>query len=339
MTDSVQRVMVKTIVKKAIRDIKIDPERTIRNLVDMALQFADSRFQKQFYSSAQHLLSNEQSGYYALVKDSLSKVEEDTLLTFCMNLGYNGLYQGANKIREQENKLQCRIPWTVSLTITEGKVFDHHHTLIHQGEEMGIHSWHLFSNHGIYGCLNLAVKHPDSAFLIFCSSHEINMTLIDLAQDIPNIALVVSYDADSDTACSLLREAGLLYGLHYSYTQKDLPKIESGELLENMQQLYPTISILKPQFPCEEALRKRVYDWITSARMEQKFHTIPWDLYGDMLLVDSVISEQPVSVGFDEYGQLTTENSVNRTYGLNIFKNDLPVILQQAFPYGKGTAE
>lgn len=144
MTDSVQRVMVKTIVKKAIRDIKIDPERTIRNLVDMALQFADSQFQKQFYSSAQHLLSNEQSGYYGLVKDSVSKVEEDTLLTFCMNLGY-----------------------------------------------------------------------------------------------------------------------------------------------------------------------------------------------GDMLLVDSAISESPCWVGFDEYGQLNTENGIDRTCGFNIFKNDLPTILKQALPKKK----
>lgn len=337
MTESMNHVMVNTIVKKAIHDLKTDPERTIRNLVDMALQFADSRFQQEFYSSAQKLLSDETSGYYDLVKDSVSKVDEDTLLTFSMNLGYNGLYRGADQIREQERKLQCSVPWTISLTITEGKIFDHHHTLIHQGEEMGIHSWHLFSNHGIYECLNLAAKHPNSAFVIFCGSHEINMTVIDLAQDIRNIALIVPFDADSDATCSLLREAGLLYGLYYSYSQKDLPKIESGELLEDMQQLYPTIAILKPQFPCEEAVRTQVYTWITNARMEQKFHTIPWELYGDMMLVDNVISKDPCWVGFDEYGQLNTENGVDRTYGRNIFKNDLPVILQQAFPKQKGT--
>ena len=97
MNKSMNEVLVRTIVKKAIRNLKIDPERTIRNLVDMAVQFADSRFQQEFYSCAQRILSNEHSGYYTLAKDSLSQVNEETLLNSSMNLGYNGLYLGAKK--------------------------------------------------------------------------------------------------------------------------------------------------------------------------------------------------------------------------------------------------
>ena len=55
-------------------------------------------------------------------------------------------------------------------------------------------------------------------------------------------------------------------------------------------------------------------------------------MYGDMLLVDGVISETPHWVGFDEYGQLCTDQGVDRTYGLNIFVNELPEILKRAFP-------
>lgn len=332
MGENMSRIIVNTVVKKAIRDLKSDPERTIRNLVDMALQFADSRIQEEFYSSAQKLLSDETSGYYALVKDSVTKVDEDALLTFCMNLGFNGLYQGAAVIREQEQNLQCSIPWTVSLMVTEGKICDCHHALIRQGEAMGIHVWHLFSDHGIHECLSLAANYPQSAFVIFCSCHELDTAVIEFAKDIRNIALVVPFDADSDVTCSQLREAGLLYGLYYAYSQKDLPKIESGELLEDMQQLYPVISILKPQFSCEDGLRKQVYDWITKARIEQKLHTIPWELYSDTLLVDSIISESPCWVGFDEYGQLYTDQGVDRTYGLNIFINQLSEVLKKAFP-------
>ena len=72
MENSLNRVMVTTIVRKAIRDLKTDPDRTVRNLVDMALHFADSRFQEQFYSSAQRLLANEKSAYYCLVKETLT---------------------------------------------------------------------------------------------------------------------------------------------------------------------------------------------------------------------------------------------------------------------------
>ena len=82
MENSVNRIMVNTIVKKAIHDLKADPERTVRNLIDMALKFADTRFQQQFYSGAQSLLTNEKSAYYDLVKDTITQVNEETLLTF-----------------------------------------------------------------------------------------------------------------------------------------------------------------------------------------------------------------------------------------------------------------
>ena len=110
MEDTMNRIMVKTIVKKAIRDIKTDPERTTRNLIGMVLNFADSRFQKEFYSSAQNLLTNERSGYYPLVKDTITQINEDTLLTFGMNLGYNGLYEGGGKIRTSESRLGITFP-------------------------------------------------------------------------------------------------------------------------------------------------------------------------------------------------------------------------------------
>ena len=333
MEQSVNRIMVNTIVKKAIHDLKSDPERTVRNLIDMALKFADSRFQQQFYSGAQSLLTNEKSAYYDLVKDSVTQVNEETLLTFGMNLGYNGLYEGSKKIRDQK---QYNIPWTVSLTMTEGKLYDQHHKTVALGENMGIHCWHLFSNHGIYECLTLAQHHPDSAFVIFCGSHEIGWEVLVYADGLRNIAIMVPFDKDADVVCDMLRLSGILYGLYDTYTEKDLHAIESGELLHDMEQLHPCFSILKPQFPCQKALRDRVYGWITKARLTQEFKTIPWEMYGDMLLVDGVISEAPHWVGFDEHGQLCTDQGVDRTHGLNIFVNELPEILKRAFPKQKG---
>ena len=333
MENSVNRIMVNTIVKKAIHDLKTDPDRTVRNLVDMALKFADSRFQQQFYSGAQSLLTNEKSAYYDLVKDTITQVNEETLLTFGMNVGYNGLYEGSKKIRNVE---EHSIPWTISLSITEGKLYDQHHKTIDQGEKMGIHTWHLFSNHGIYECLTLAQRHPDSAFVIFCNSNEIGWNVLDYADDIRNISIMVSFDKDADVVCDMLRVSGILYGLYYTYSQKDLECIESGELMHEMEQLHPAFSVLKPQFPCQNTLRDRVYQWIVKARMEQEFKTIPWEMYGDMLLVDSVISERPHWIGFDEYGQLNIDQGVDRTYGLNIFVNELPEILKRAFPKQKG---
>jgi hypothetical protein len=56
-----------------------------------------------------------------------------------------------------------------------------------------------------------------------------------------------------------------------------------------------------------------------------------------MLLVDEIISDDPCWAGFDEYGQLYTEEGIDRTYGYNIFVNELPEVLKRAFPKQKGT--
>lgn len=336
MEKSFNYQMATAIVKKAIHDLKSDPERTVRNLIDMALQFTDSRFQQEFYSSAKKLLSNEKSGYYTLVKETITHVNEETLLTFCMNLGYNGLYEGSKKIRSMEENEHYNVPWIVSLTIAKGKLSEHYHKTIEQGEELGIHVWCLYSDHSIHECLTLAQKHPDSSFLIVCGSSEESIEGMDWAENIRNIAFITPFDEDADIVCDMLQISGILFGLHYTYSDKDIDCIESGELLHDMEQLHPAIAVLKPQFPCQDALRNRVYNWITKARMEQQFNTIPWEMYGDTLLIDSVISEQPVWVGFDQYGQLNTDHGIDRTREFNIFVNDLPNILKQAFPKHKG---
>lgn len=332
MENSVNRIMVNTIVKKAIRDIKSDPERTIRNLVDMALQFADSRFQQEFYSIAQKLLSNEKSAYYALVKDTITQINEESLLTFGMNLGYNGLYDGAKRIRAAKAEAGHNIPWAISMTIAEKKLYDQHHHAVEQGEQLGIHFWHLFSDHGIYECMTLAEHHPDSSFSIFCDSSEITRSVVDYADNIPNIAIVVSFDKQADVVCDMLRTSGILYGIFCSYSEKNLASIESGELLHEMEQLHPTFSVLKPQFSCRNELRERVYSWVTKARLEQEYCTIIWELYGDTLLVDEIISGNPCLVSFDEYGRLHIDHPSDNHCDENLFRTDLPTILKRAFP-------
>lgn len=332
MENSVNRIMVETIVKKAIRDLKTDPDRTVRNLVDMALHFADSRFQEQFYSSAQRLLANEKSGYYDLVKETLAKVNEESLLTFGMNIGYNGLYDGSKKIRATEERDGFNVPWTVALTISEGKVYDHHHRTIEMGEKMGIHSWQLFSDRGFFDCLNIAQSHPDSSFVVFCDTGELGWGELDYLDGIPNICIMVPYDEDADVVSDMLRISGVLYGLYYSFEEQDLSAIESGALLHDMEQLHPAFSVLVPQYLCQRELCGRVYRWIEEARLSQEFKTIPWALYEDTMWVDSVISDDPVWVGFDQYGQLNTERGVDRRNGLNIFAHELPEILKRAFP-------
>lgn len=331
MGNSFNRSVVNTIVSKAIHGLKSDPERTTRNLVDMALQFADSRIQKEFYSAAQSLLSNEKSCYYDLIKETITQINEETLLTFSMNLGYDGLYEGTKRIRGIEQKEHFHIPWTISMALPDEELPERYHQIIDQGEKLGVLSWNLYSHYGVQRCVRLAQKHQNCTFIIFCSSDEVDDSILEEAERLRNAGFLVSFDKYADGVCDLLRSSGILYGLYHVYTDNDVSLIESGELLHDMEQLHPTFSVLIPHDSCKAENRRLVKNWVAQSRFDQQYKTIPWDLYNDTLRIDSVISEQAIWVGFDQYGHLVTDHGVEQSSALNIFTNDLSAILKQAF--------
>ena len=108
MENSISKILVESVVKKTLKAMKENPDRGIRNLVDMALQFSDGRFQKDFFAAAQTMLQNENSAYYRLVRDVVTYADADRLCTFGMNLGYNGCTVGAQRIRENEKKIRVQ---------------------------------------------------------------------------------------------------------------------------------------------------------------------------------------------------------------------------------------
>lgn len=79
-SNTLQRTLIETFVRKALRDINDSPERNTRNLVDMALNFSKGRFQTRFFQSAQRLLSDERSAYYPLVRNVAQNVDHERLL-------------------------------------------------------------------------------------------------------------------------------------------------------------------------------------------------------------------------------------------------------------------
>ena len=110
MARDISRALIETVVRKMLREAKDAPERSIRNLVDMALYFSDGRYQRNFFTVAQEMLRNEQSAYYPLLRDLLAHVDEERLLDFGMALGYQGFVRGAKTIRAAEAEFACHVP-------------------------------------------------------------------------------------------------------------------------------------------------------------------------------------------------------------------------------------
>lgn len=308
MEKSMSRMLIETVVKKALKSIRDDPERGIRNLIDMALQFSpEGRFQKNFFTVAQAMLKNENSAYYKLVHDVAAHTDAERLFCFGMNVGYNGCTEGAERIRANEVNMNCNIPWTLSLQADTRKFqdnFNRYDALIRDGESLGIYTWMLFALDKPQSVVSLAQMHSDSAFCIFCQAEDLSAVFLDEVADLYNVMLVVRYEETIDTCCATLREMGLLYSVWYPYGQKDTETILNGDLFSSTQQFSPIFTVLVPEIDCPEEIRRLAYQAVKQAREAQTYRTLVWDIQGDNCLIDSIISGDICSVYFDKNGDL-----------------------------------
>ena len=81
--------------RQKLNAIKSDPERSLRNLVDMGLSFAVGGEQKRFLQQAQHALQDENSAYYRIIYDMALHVDTEHIMRFGMMLVYNSVTAGA----------------------------------------------------------------------------------------------------------------------------------------------------------------------------------------------------------------------------------------------------
>lgn len=333
MQKNMTRILIETTIKNAIKQIKDDPERSIRNVVDMGLNFTSGRFQQHLLTAAQTMLKNEHSCYYKLIPDIVFNVDEKRIITFGMNIGYNSCTIGAQKIREIEANEQYNIPWSISLKISGNEYIKYasvYHSLIAQGMEMGIYTWNIYSIGQLHHILDFAKTFPECAFPIFCTPEEISPALLDDVDDINNIMFVVQYSDHIENVCKLLRSRKLLYSI--SFSEHDLSCNDIENILNDTENMHSAFTIFKGSmaFPLEK--RTNFYQSIQQTRMEQKYRTIPFDMIQDNLFIDSIISDEACSIGFTQSGDCYSLNHHTTYKQYNFFDCNLSEILSAVAP-------
>lgn len=330
----IARALIETIVRKALRDIQDDLERNIRNLVDMAQQFAKGRFQQHFFCAAQKMLQNDASPYYALVRDVCDHVDHERLLSFGMNLGYNGCTMGAKNIRYIEDKEGFNIPWSITLHMPDALAKDQlldYQELITQGEKLGVYVWCLFTQKAPESVLPLAAAHPDSAFVLFLDSQAANEKLVEETGQVRNVMLAVRFSEKATDLLADLRKNKLLYAAYQYYSEKTASDILSGNTMQAMQRFAP-VSVLIALPDCSDSIQQQVYKYVSYARQKQLYHTILWEYALDNRFVDTVISGDACSVAFTPEGGLCTQKEIRYGTEMNFHQTALTAILKQAFP-------
>lgn len=296
---SVMHIMIETIIRRAIKDMEDAPERSVRNLIDLAMKFSKSCIQNLFFEVLQQMMNQEGNAYYKHIQDVVAHVDADYLITFGINLGYNSCTVGAEKIQAMKQEYACSIPWAMPLSFG----FDEDEfrkkqagylSLIQQGKHLGIYTWAMFADSLNHRMLSLPELHPDCAFLLFCNPEGITEAILENITGCKNLMPVVLCKDDlqieqTEKLCRRLRSEKILYSVYYIYQEKDRQQILNGELFCSLEQLHPAFLIMIPDKTACEELRRTVCRKIRDERMQQKYQTILVDLYGDLFWIQHTI--------------------------------------------------
>lgn len=307
MQQTLTRSLVEAIVRNKLCDLKKNPERTTRNLVDMALHFSKGRFQKNFFNIAQTMLQDESSPYYQLIYHLASSVDKERLISFGMNLGYNSCTYGANIIRENEQKYHFNIPWYITLELNEDILTnksDIYCNVITEGKKLGIFTWSIITHGHLEAFIPLLEKNKNCAFFLFCSPSEICEKTLDRLSVLNNFMIVVEYNENEHETFYTLQQREFLYAACVCYDDETIPEILNDELLCSINETNALLAIFLPLRTCSEEGRKKVSAYAIESRNSPIYKTLPYDYFRDNRTIDCIISSDSCTIWFDTSGKL-----------------------------------
>lgn len=326
------RTIIETLINKFFRDMETDPDRSIRNMIDLGINFARGRFQKEFFQVLQEMLRNEESAYYDLVKHVVANTDHERIKTFGMNLGFQACTIGANTIRENEDKWDFNIPWAYNLQFGgSGLPCRWLDKVIKEGKELGTYVYLLFESGKITEeHIDLLKKHEDCSFVLLVSAEEILGNLMDDLTEIKNcLVLVENQSGMIQEAVDELKKHRFLYGIYEKCGEGSDEMLWETEHLERIKESEAAVYVLMPRklFTFrEDPERKKKTEEL---RNRQEYPFIIIDYISDVQTVDRIISNDSCAVAFDAEGFVHTDTGKCQEKICNIQEWSLFEILNQ----------
>ena len=333
MSKDINRILIETAVKRALRDMDEAPERAARNLVDLGMNFSGGRFQKRFLGTAREMLRNEDSAYYQLAKNVLASTDLETLIQFGMCVGYNSCTKGSRLIRSLEAEHHFNIPWALTLHMEhplDRQREAAYASAVVQGMELGIYTYFIHMSGDCSPLLELFRKYTDCAFVLFLDGSVPQDAFLRQMKELHNVMLCVPAGEDTVQVCRILCKERLLYSVYVPYRAQDKERILDGSWLAPLMEGRPFFTVLLADDGCPQKIQQEIYRYVLAARQSQQYSTILADYRQDMLAIDTVVSDQGCSAGFCCDGALASQKGKLEDPRFNLFKNSLRDILLAA---------
>lgn len=319
--DRLARAMAETLVNKVVMDIKSDPERGLRNIIDLALMVPRGKFSQNLFGIVQRILADEKSAYYTLVKKVAGNVDSENLKKFTFNIGYNSCTCGARYIRSNTNTLGFPIPWSISINMS----FSDNSTgaikkIISEGKSLGIYLYMIYGKNCIANSMSEIYRDNDEcAFIIFADSDEISD--INKLEGINNILISIN---GSDRkimaqAADSLHRYSRFFACHRFYNDSNIDLLTSDKELESAEDFTNSFVFYLPEDNCSIDGCIKMKSCLRSLRDSQKYAYIPIDLRSDLPEIDDTICKNSYSIYFREDKRISISNGLilNKVYDIS----------------------
>lgn len=273
------RQTINIAVSKAIEDMKGNTRRSIRNLIDLALLFSQGENQKWFFKTAKKVISNPQNPYHALAARAVADIDNDTIKTVGLNLGYNSLIYGAGKLRKKQESMEFMLPWLLIFDVSDSQpdTFRHIENLIGGGQELGIYSY-VFCPHEpneIRPLCEIAKQFDECLFVFRVPSLLITEETIISLSERHNIAVSIQPE-NEDLSCDssvkafqILRQSRCLYGFHTTYNENNISKITAPDYIRSAIELGNLFGVYVADNSVTAECQETVYHFACNERGEK----------------------------------------------------------------------
>ena len=292
------RSTVGAVVNRAIRDIQLDPKRSIRNLADMGENFSKSPAQKKFFEMTGDILKKPDNHYNELLVNMIQNVSADTIRTTSLNFGYTSLNYGAGILREN-SKGGKKIPWVLHFdcsAVQNAFGLSRMDAIISDAVSLGIYTYIFQIDEAaerLPELMQICKNHGECSF--FAAVFPEIFQRIQQFTEIPNLIYSVNVtggegEDDTDRALKVLHENKCFYGFHAYYTKENVEWLMSSRFTQRMTSGGCLFGAYVNTDINEKELEDQMYRYVCTKRGKKGEAPFVFDFGRDIRYIGDVIS-------------------------------------------------
>ncbi len=333
--EKITKSLLRATIKKALADIQRDPKRSVRNLVDLGLNFAEGCNQREIFDITQHYLSNENSAYYKLAEQIVNEADHEKLTTFGINFGYNGCTSGAKLLREKEVELGCHIPFMLNFILENDGILtvDDIENKIHEGMELGIYIYSVVcSSDNLTDLLDMTAQFSECAFVLFINPKKLTREALSRIIELNNVVISLHYDGKTDeciNAVKQLREHGCVAVVHFEYLPENMNAVLTNAITESIAEMGAIAGVLYTNPLSDNKAQQLVSDYRVEVVRSQQYPLFIFEAKSDIERIEHMFSNAECLVTFAGNGDIYYTSQLKILKSIDAKRTALVDILKQ----------